>query len=169
PLDMRQDQRQTLTAAELVNTTGVEIMSSAISALPGGGGMWHAIRPRCGSDTNTGVKTMSAFESNLKGKAGILTGGSSGFGFEMAKAIVARGGRLAVITFHSLEDRMVKVFGRQQCRDYAIAGDVDAPEFRQPRRPEMQWLQRKAFMPSAAEVAANPRSRSAQLRVLQKV
>jgi NAD(P)-dependent dehydrogenase (short-subunit alcohol dehydrogenase family) len=39
---------------------------------------------------------MSAFESNLKGKAGILTGGSSGFGFEMAKAIVARGGRLAV-------------------------------------------------------------------------
>jgi NAD(P)-dependent dehydrogenase (short-subunit alcohol dehydrogenase family) len=47
---------------------------------------------------------MSAFESNLKGKAGILTGGSSGFGFEMAKAVVARGGRLAVFSADEISD-----------------------------------------------------------------
>ena len=61
---------------------------------------------------------MSAFESNLKGKAGILTGGSSGFGFEMAKAIVARGGRLAVFSADDISDA-----GR---REVAAAGDGEA-------------------------------------------
>jgi NAD(P)-dependent dehydrogenase (short-subunit alcohol dehydrogenase family) len=47
---------------------------------------------------------MYPFESALDGKAGILTGGSSGFGFEMAKAIVARGGRLAVFSADEITD-----------------------------------------------------------------
>ena len=61
---------------------------------------------------------MSAFESKIKGKAGILTGGSSGFGFEMAKAIVARGGRLAVFSADEISDA-----GR---REVAAAGDGEA-------------------------------------------
>ena len=61
---------------------------------------------------------MSAFESNIKGKAGILTGGSSGFGFEMAKAIVARGGRLAVFSADEISDA-----GR---REVEAAGDGEA-------------------------------------------
>lgn len=47
---------------------------------------------------------MSTFQSQIKGKAGILTGGSSGFGFEMAKTIVARGGKLAVFSADEIPD-----------------------------------------------------------------
>jgi len=79
------------------------------------------------------------------------------------------GGRLAVITFHSFEDRLVKEFGRQQTRDYTFPGTVDVPELRQPRTPSMRWVQRRALRPSAEEVADNPRARSAQLRVLEKI
>jgi 16S rRNA (cytosine1402-N4)-methyltransferase len=79
------------------------------------------------------------------------------------------GGRLAVITFHSLEDRVVKDFGRVQSRDYTFAGEVDVPELREPRVPELKWVTRKAIKPGAAEIAENPRSRSAQLRVMEKI
>jgi 16S rRNA (cytosine1402-N4)-methyltransferase len=74
-----------------------------------------------------------------------------------------------VITFHSLEDRIVKDFGRARARDYTFTGGVDVPELRRPRAPELKWLQRKALKPAGAEVAANPRSRSAQLRVMERL
>jgi 16S rRNA (cytosine1402-N4)-methyltransferase len=79
------------------------------------------------------------------------------------------GGRLAVITFHSLEDRIVKEFGRTRARDYDVQGEVDVPELRQPRPPELKWVTRKAILPSVAEMETNPRSRSAQLRVMEKI
>jgi 16S rRNA C1402 N4-methylase RsmH len=43
------------------------------------------------------------------------------------------------------------------------------PELRQPRVPELKWVHRKAILPGEPEVAANPRARSAQLRVLEKI
>ena len=46
---------------------------------------------------------------------------------------------------------------------------MDVPELRKPRAPELKWVQRKAIKPGAAELAENPRSRSAQLRVLEKI
>jgi NAD(P)-dependent dehydrogenase (short-subunit alcohol dehydrogenase family) len=61
---------------------------------------------------------MSAFVSSLKGKVGILTGGSSGFGFEMAKELVSRGGRLAVFSADEISDA-----GR---REVAAAGKGEA-------------------------------------------
>ncbi len=82
--------------------------------------------------------------------------------------ILKPGGRLAVITFHSLEDRVVKEFGRERARDYEYDGPVDVPELRRPRRPELQWQQRKAVKPGETELAENPRSRSAQLRAMIK-
>ena len=82
---------------------------------------------------------------------------------------VKPGGRLAVITFHSVEDRAVKEFGREKSRDYTFSGDVDTPELRQPRAPEMKWVSRKAITPGEIELKENPRSRSAQLRVLEKL
>jgi 16S rRNA (cytosine1402-N4)-methyltransferase len=77
-------------------------------------------------------------------------------------------GRLAVITFHSLEDRAVKEFGRTRCRDYTYPGTVDVPELRVPRVPELKWVTRKAMKPSDQELQRNVRSRSAQLRVLER-
>ena len=53
--------------------------------------------------------------------------------------------------------------------DYVVPGEVDVPELRQPRVPVLRVVTRKAIGASDAEVAANPRARSAQLRVFEKV
>jgi 16S rRNA (cytosine1402-N4)-methyltransferase len=89
-------------------------------------------------------------------------------GLAAACTLLKPGGRLAVITFHSLEDRIVKAFGREQTRDYTFEGEVDVPELRKPRVPLLRWVQRKAILPSDQETSDNPRARSAQLRVLEK-
>ena len=76
------------------------------------------------------------------------------------------GGRLAVITFHSLEDRLVKNFARE-----ASAATIDRPEWPQPRpnpRHHFRMVQRRAIQASETEQRGNPRARSAKLRVLEK-
>ena len=80
-------------------------------------------------------------------------------------------GRLAVISFHSGEDRLVKLFGRGLTRDYElpVGASEDIPELRRPKVPEARWITKKAIQPSSEEVAINPRSRSARLRVLEKL
>ena len=83
-----------------------------------------------------------------------------------ALGMLHRGGRLAVISFHSLEDRIVKRFLRDRER-----GCVCPPEF--PvctcgRDPELRALSRKPIRPSAREIAHNPRAASARLRAAVK-
>jgi 16S rRNA (cytosine1402-N4)-methyltransferase len=95
--------------------------------------------------------------------------GSLERGLDGALRILKPGGRLAVITFHSVEDRVVKNFGRARARDYTFMGGVDVPELREPRTPELKWVARKAIAPGEPEQSANPRSRSAQLRVMEKL
>jgi 16S rRNA (cytosine1402-N4)-methyltransferase len=87
-------------------------------------------------------------------------------GLEGALAALAPGGRLAVISFHSLEDRIVKRFMQR-------ASTVDAALARLPivppaARPSLQLIGRKA-RPAPAEIARNPRARSALLRVAEKL
>lgn len=83
-----------------------------------------------------------------------------------ALARLASGGRLAVISFHSLEDRIVKRFMRDESRPPQLparlpirAADLPAPRLR---------LVGKSIRPGAAEVAANPRARSAVMRVAER-
>jgi 16S rRNA (cytosine1402-N4)-methyltransferase len=81
--------------------------------------------------------------------------------------ILRPGGRLAAIAFHSLEDRQVKRFIADRAR-----GCVCPPEL--PvcvcgRRPEAELLTRRALAPTAGELSANPRSRSAHLRAARKL
>ncbi|MCB1097617.1 MAG: 16S rRNA (cytosine(1402)-N(4))-methyltransferase RsmH [Verrucomicrobiae bacterium] len=76
------------------------------------------------------------------------------------------GGRLVVITFHSLEDRIVKQFMRHQCMEW-----IDRPELPEPiPNPECYFdaVVRKALAPSEEETAENPRARSAKLRVVER-
>jgi 16S rRNA C1402 N4-methylase RsmH len=64
---------------------------------------------------------------------------------------------------------MVKEFGRRLERDYTFEGEIDVPELRQPVRPQSRWVSRKAIPPSGVELVENPRARSAQLRVMEKL
>jgi 16S rRNA (cytosine1402-N4)-methyltransferase len=77
------------------------------------------------------------------------------------------GGRLAVISFHSLEDRIVKRFLR--ARERGCTCPPDFPVCVCGHEPELRALQRRPIRPSTAEVAANPRAASARLRAAVKV
>lgn len=85
---------------------------------------------------------------------------------ESGLRLLKSGGRFAVITFHSLEDRAVKRYFERVCKP-----EIDRPEWPAPRpNPEYaaRPVYRKPISPSEAELAANPRSRSAKLRVIEK-
>ena len=86
-------------------------------------------------------------------------------GLKAALEVLAPGGRLVVISFHSLEDRLVKQFMRREAKGAPLPRglpirDIDIPVSIN--------LVGKAIKPSAEEVAVNPRARSAMLRIAEK-
>jgi len=87
-------------------------------------------------------------------------------GLQAAERALKPGGKLAVVTFHSLEDRVVKRYlaarsgGAGRANRYAPAVEEEKPQF--------QLLSRRAIGPDDDELAVNPRSRSAKLRVAQR-
>lgn len=189
PLDMRMDRRQALTAADLVNTAPVEELarifwefaderdsrriareierhrqSRKIVTTADLAALVERVKPRRGERTHPATRVFQALRLTVNDELGALERG-----LRAALTLLKPGGRLAVITFHSLEDRRVKDFGNERARDYSFDGAVDVPELRKPRAPEVRWVSRKVTRPGPAEVADNPRSRSAQLRVLEKI
>jgi 16S rRNA (cytosine1402-N4)-methyltransferase len=83
-----------------------------------------------------------------------------------ALSMLRPGGRLAVISFHSLEDRIVKQFLREKERGCTCPPDF--PVCVCGHEPELRAIERRPIRPSAAEVAGNPRSSSARLRAAVK-
>lgn len=84
-------------------------------------------------------------------------------GLAAAEAILRPGGRLIAVTFHSLEDRIVKTFLAERSGGKGRASR-HLPDMPSERAPSFRLTRRKAVEPGAAEVAGNPRSRSAKLR-----
>jgi len=189
PLDMRMDQRQPLTAAQLVNEAPAEELARIFWELGDESNgrrfarameaerrarriettgqlaeLIERLAPRRGKRAHPATKVFLALRLAVNDELGSLRRGLSA-----ALKVLKSGGRLAVITFHSAEDRLVKEFGREWARDYVVPGGVDVPELRQPRAPKLKWVNRKAILPGEAELAANPRARSAQLRVFEKI
>lgn len=189
PLDMRMDTRQALTAASLVNEAD-EAELSRIFWLFGGerdarrfarriaaerqarrfestmqlAEFIERLAPRRGKKAHPATKVFQGLRIAVNNELGVLQESLPGL-----LGLLKPGGRFAVITFHSAEDRIVKDFSRSQARDYTFEGPVDVPELRRPRVPEVRLVSRKPITPSDRELAENPRSRSAQLRVMEKI
>lgn len=85
-----------------------------------------------------------------------------------AVAVLKRGGRLAVISFHSLEDRMVKRFMREQSQGMKVPAGLPIMQEQIDASRAMKLIGR-AIKPSAQEIAENPRCRSSVLRVAEKL
>lgn len=85
-----------------------------------------------------------------------------------ALAVLAPGGRLSIISFHSLEDRMVKHFMRKQSQGEAIPKGLPLREDQIQRNQRLKVIG-KAIMPSEDEIAQNPRARSAVLRIAERL
>lgn len=132
----------TLQLAEIIK----ESVPAAVRRMPG-----HPAR-----------KTFQALRIEVNGELDNLSKG-----LDSAFSILKPGGRLAVITFHSLEDRLVK-----RCMADWCTGCICPPDF--PvcvcgRKPKAELLYKKGLSPSEEELQENPRSRSARLRVCTKL
>lgn len=120
--------------------------------------------PRRGSPTHPATRCFQALRIAVNRELDSVRDG-----LERAFPLLAPGGRLAVISFHSLEDRLVKEFMRREARDYDVEGPVDHPHLRIPRPPRGRELARRGIVAGAAELESNPRARSARLRVLERL
>lgn len=189
PLDMRMDQDRGRTAADLVNTLpaselaeifwkfGEERQARKLARVIDEerlrepfrttgqlAGLIERLSPRKGRRAHPATRIFQALRIAVNEELGSLESGL----VEALNALMS-GGRLAVITFHSLEDRIVKQFGRIRSRDYEFEGTVDIPELRKPKTPEVKRVTRKPIEPGEEELEVNPRSRSARLRVMEKM
>lgn len=182
-MDMRMDQRQTMTAFQVVNTYTEQQL--------------HKIFEQYGEVTNsktlakmivqvrnsTSLKTIDGFKNAVRE---IVKGNPNKYFaqvfqalrievndelgalkemLEQVPSLLKPGGRVAIITFHSLEDRLVKNFFRR--------GSFDEPEenpfTNNETKSELKIITRKPIMPGDKEMKENSRSRSSKLRIAEKV
>ena len=117
-----------------------------------------AVGGRKGARTHPATLTFQALRMFVNDELGELARGLSG-----AERLLAPGGRLVVVTFHSLEDRMVKLFLRMRAGVMG-GGSRHRPEAKAGPAPSFELTTKKALDPTLEEIQANPRARSARLR-----
>jgi len=186
PLDMRMDPGQPTTAEELVNqlserelagiirrygeerwaariaqfivrrrplSTTRDLAAAVEAAIPRGA--W----PR---DIHPATRTFQAIRIAVNDELGSIE-----LGLKAALSILSPGGRMAAISFHSLEDRTVKSFFIAESKDCICP--PQQPVCTCAHRASLRLLTRRAIQPSEEEVRANPRSRSARLRAAERI
>ena len=189
PLDMRMDQSEGLTAAQVVNTWPQEELKRILSQY---GEERYApsiaaaiVRHRQERPIETTLDLVDVIKSGMPAKAlkekqhpakrsfqaiRIAVNDELSSVDRMIRSAVPRlnqGGRLAVITFHSLEDRIVKT-GLAAFAKGCIC-PPDFPVCVCGRTPDVKLISRKPILPTAEEIEENPRARSAKLRVAEKL
>jgi 16S rRNA (cytosine1402-N4)-methyltransferase len=122
----------------------------------------NAVGGRRGSDTHPATRTFQALRIATNHELDVLETALAG-----AVDVLKPGGRLAVISFHSLEDRIVKRF--MQYESATCVCPPDQPICTCGHHPRLRRVTRHAVKPSPAEIADNPRSRSAVLRVGERL
>lgn len=186
PLDMRMNPAAPITAADLVNTMsgnqlerifrnlGEEPAARKVAA--------RLVRDRMVQPFTTTRQLAEAIEAVIprRGRTHPATRIFQGLriavnrelealeeGLAVLASRLAPGGRFAVLTFHSLEDRIVKNYFRDHAAEF-----IDRPEWPEPRPNPLHTFKlvtRKPVVASDAEQRANPRSRSAKLRVVERI
>jgi 16S rRNA (cytosine1402-N4)-methyltransferase len=189
PLDMRMDPSQEFTAAELVNTWDEHRLARLLREYGEerySGQIARAIvRARARAELGSTQELVDVIKSAIPVPAQFAGGHPAKRTFQalriavndelaqiddalpLAWELLAPGGRLAVISFHSLEDRRVKRFLAGQARGCICPPDL--PICVCGHEPEAELLTRRAIAPTPGEVAANPRSKSAHLRAARKL
>ncbi len=180
-LDMRMDQRQELTAADILNSYSEQQL--------------HTLFGQYGEVTNAKtlakliveqrqlvpVRTVSEFKNAV---SGVVKGNPNKYFAQVFQALritvndemgalqemlqqlpelLKKGGRIAIITFHSIEDRIVKNFFRSGSFGETVSDTLYGTKTDSP----FLVITKKPVLPSAAEISVNPRSRSAKLRVAE--
>lgn len=183
PLDMRMNQRAKLTAAQFLNTAEEERIASVLynyGELRNSRRIAAAIvKARAAKPIETTaefVKTLEPFMGRDKEKKDLACAfqalrievndemAALREMLESAISLLAKGGRLVVLTYHSLEDRMVKNFMKSGNAEGTVEQD-----FYGNRNVPVRAVNNKVIVPTAEEIAENPRSRSAKLRVAEKL
>ena len=189
PLDMRMDPSQALTAREVVNTWDRRQLSRALrqygeerysDRIAG-----EIVRRRARGEITTTFELVDAITNAIPAPARFGGGHPAKRTFQAIRIVVndelaqldaalplawdllEPGGRLAAISFHSLEDRRVKRFLADRARGCICPPDL--PVCGCGRTPEAEPVFRRSVVPTPGEVAANPRSKSARLRAARKL
>jgi 16S rRNA (cytosine1402-N4)-methyltransferase len=183
PLDMRFDPTSGPSAAEIVNTWPIEDLAEIIfrygedrngnriaraigearplsTTVELAAVIERAVGGRRGERLHPATRTFQALRIAVNGELEAVEAV-----LPVAVSLLRPGGRLAVIAFHSLEDRLVKRFFREQAR-----GNDDARQpFPAPFQPVLAEVTRHPVTATPEEAARNPRARSAKLRIAEKL
>jgi 16S rRNA (cytosine1402-N4)-methyltransferase len=184
PLDMRFGPHLTMSAADIINTYDERELADIIfkygedrdarriaraimkaRPLHTTGQLVAVIEkasPRRGDKTHPATQTFQALRIVVNEELAAVE-----ITLPQAVASLSTGGRCAVISFHSLEDRIVKEYFREQSKDL-----INPPYeriYEEERKAVIQLVSRKPILPTAEEVRENPRARSAKLRVIEKL
>jgi len=183
-MDMRMDQRQTLTAYDVVNTWSELQLHKLFEQYGEVTNARTLARAIVGVRKTISLKTIPNFKSALNS---VVKGNPNKYFAQVFQALrievndelgalkemlqqvpglLSTGGRAAIITFHSLEDRIVKNFFKKGSFEDE---DLSDPFGQSMAPPLLKVITKKPVVPGEAELRQNPRSRSAKLRVAERI